>query len=95
MRDVSLLRNRSESIAEKKHQMINSKRQSWTVGQPVKIGFMQLRVIAGPIATPGNRAPDEYALESINGGRYYRFTPHHGVFRCDSAHEAINGPANV
>lgn len=69
-------------------------KQDWVVGEVVKVGFMVLRVLKGPIATPGNFHADEYALESLNGSKFYRFTPHAGCFRCSSLNEALNGPAN-
>lgn len=75
--------------------MIHSYKQSWAVGQTVKVGFMHLRVLSGPIATPKNHAADEYALESLDGSKFYRFTPHRGCFRCESRDAALNGPANV
>ena len=67
---------------------------SFEVGETVKVGFMTLRVMAGPIATPGNYHADEYAMESLNGSRFYRFTPHAGCFRVESREAAINGEAN-
>jgi hypothetical protein len=70
-------------------------KQNWSIGATVRIGFMQLRVISEKIPTPGNYAADEYALESIDGTRWYRFTPHQGVYRCDSRAEALTGAANV
>jgi len=75
-------------------QMYNSQKQDWTLGQIVKVGFMQLRVISGKISTPGNGRPDEYALENVAGTKFYRFTPHNGCYRVDSRNEALNGAAN-
>jgi hypothetical protein len=69
-------------------------RQNWTVGSEVKVGFLNLRVIAGPIPTPGNYHADEYALESLDKTKFYRFTPHAGCFRCQSREDAVKGPAN-
>jgi hypothetical protein len=76
------------------HDMKLKQRQDWTVGSLVKIGFMQLRVISGKIPTPGNYHGDEYALESLDSSRFYRFTPHAGCFRCESRNEALHGAAN-
>jgi len=70
-------------------------KNDFSLGSVVRIGFLQLRVISGKIATPGNHAADEYALESMDGSKFYRFTPHRGVFRCESRAEALTGPANV
>lgn len=69
-------------------------KQEWAVGETVKVGFMTLRVLAGPIPTPGNYHADEYALENLNGSRFYRFTPHAGCFRVATRNEALKGPAN-
>lgn len=74
--------------------MITKSKQDWVIGETVKVGFMLLRVLAGPIPTPGNYHADEYALENLNGTKFYRFTPHAGCYRCDNRNEAINGAAN-
>lgn len=71
------------------------KNQEWSLGEVVKVGFLTLRVIADKIPTPGNYAADEWALESLNGSRFYRFTPHHGLYRVESREAALNGPANI
>ena len=71
-----------------------SRKQTWSIGATVKVGFMTLRVLAGPIPTPANYHADEYALESLNGDKFYRFTPHAGCFRCETKEEALNGSAN-
>lgn len=69
-------------------------KQSFAVGAVVKIGFLQLRVISERIPTPGNYRADEYALESLDSTRFYRFTPHAGVFRCATKQDALTGNAN-
>ena len=69
--------------------MINQTKQSWEVGEVVKVGFLTLRVVA-KVPTPGNWLPDQYALHSLNGEpRFYRFIPHHGVTRCADLNEAM------
>lgn len=68
--------------------MIRNTRQNWTVGSTVRVGFLRLRVLAS-IATPGNYRPDEYALESLDGRAFYRFTPHHGIVRVDDRAAAL------
>lgn len=68
--------------------MITRTRQNWTVGSTVRVGFLRLRVLAS-IATPGNYRPDEYALESLDGRAFYRFTPHHGIVRVDDRAAAL------
>jgi hypothetical protein len=74
--------------------MITKTKQNWVVGETVRVGFLVLRVLAGPIPTPGNHHADEFALESLNGSRFYRFTPHAGCFRCDTREAALHGQAN-
>lgn len=68
--------------------MITNSRQHWTIGSTVKVGFLRLRVIAA-IATPRDYRPDQYALESLDGTKWYRFTPHHGIERVDTRAAAI------
>lgn len=63
--------------------MIRTSKQTWEVGQTVKVGFMAL-VVAAKIPTPGNYLPDQYALTSADGSRFYRFIPHHGCERMPS-----------
>lgn len=68
--------------------MITRSSQNWTINSVVRVGFLRARVIA-VIPTPANFRPDEYALESLDGTRWYRFTPHHGVVRVDSRAVAV------
>lgn len=68
--------------------MIINTHQNWSPGSTVKVGFLRLRVICS-IATPGNYRPDEYALESLDGRAFYRFTPHHGIVRVDDRAAAL------
>lgn len=68
--------------------MIHHTRQNWSLGSTVRVGFLRLRVIA-IIPTPANHRPDEYALESLDGRAFYRFTPHHGVVRVESRDAAV------
>ncbi len=60
--------------------MILNTHQNWSPGSIVRVGFLRLRVIA-IIPTPGDYRPDVYALESLDGRAFYRFTPHHGITR--------------
>ena len=69
--------------------VITKTKQNWTLGATVKVGFLQLRVLA-LIPTPGNYLPDEYALESLDGGKWYRFTPHNGIYRVASREAALS-----
>jgi len=67
--------------------MITKSKQVWEVGEIVKVGFLQLRVLA-KVATPGNYLPDQYALGDVKG-RIYRFVPHNGLARCVDLTEAM------
>jgi hypothetical protein len=68
--------------------MITNSKQVWEIGETVKVGFMKLVVLA-KIATPGDFAPDAYAMSAIGGGKFYRFVPHNGLMRCDSLADAM------
>lgn len=68
--------------------MIKHSKQVWEVGEVVKVGFMQLRVLA-KVATPGNFLPDQYALTNAKGDRFYRFVPHNGCERMASLADAM------
>ena len=57
----------------------NRSKQDWSIGQTVKVGFMQLTV-TGFVATPGDYRPDQYRLVSAKGIKYV-FTPHFGLER--------------
>ena len=65
-----------------------SKRQDWTPGRTVKVGFLSLVVIA-KVPTPGDYMPDAYALRSA-AGAFYRFVPHNGIARCSDLAEAMS-----
>lgn len=65
-----------------------SARQDWNVGEVVRVGFLRLRVLA-KVATPGNFLPDQYALTSADGSRFYRFIPHNGLTRVDTLAAAM------
>ena len=68
--------------------MVRNSKQCWEVGEMVKVGFMQLRVLA-KVATPGNYLPDQYALTNADGSRFYRFVPHNGCERVADLHAAM------
>lgn len=61
---------------------------AWEVGETVKVGFMTLRIM-GRIATPGNHSPDEFAMESLDGSKFYTFCPHRGLHRAASRADAF------
>jgi len=54
----------------------------WVIGNVVKVGFCQLRVLGVHAVKDG--LPDIYTLESLDGARLYQFTPHHGLVRLDT-----------
>lgn len=58
--------------------MITKSKQAWQVGEMVKVGFMQLRVLAAQ-ATPGDFKPDAYILTNKTADKFYRFVPHNGL----------------
>lgn len=60
--------------------MITNSKQSWQVGEMVKVGFMVLRV-TGKEPTPGDFMPDAYLLTDKTGTKKYRFVPHNGLER--------------
>ena len=68
--------------------MIHNTRQNWSINSIVRVGFLRLRVIAS-IATPGDYLPDQYGLESLDGTKWYRFTPHNGIVRVDTRAAAV------
>ena len=68
--------------------MITNSKQVWQVGETVKVGFMSLRILAR-IPTPGDYAPDAYAMTNADGSRFYRFVPHKGCERVSSLAEAM------
>lgn len=67
--------------------MITNTRQTWEPGRRVKVGFLTLEVVA-KVPTPGNYAPDAYALKSDKGA-FYQFVPHNGLSRCSDLAEAM------
>ena len=66
--------------------MANTK-QTWEIGQPVKVGFMTLTVRA-KIATPGDYQPDAYVLSNAAGTQLYKFVPHNGLTKTDASEVA-------
>jgi len=58
--------------------MITKSKQVWAVGEMVKVGFMNLRVMAAQ-KTPGDYLPDAYILANRDATKFYRFVPHNGL----------------
>jgi len=58
--------------------MITKSKQTWAVGEMVKVGFLRLRVMATQ-ATPGDYLPDAYILANQDATKFYRFVPHNGI----------------
>ena len=65
---------------------MQTKKQDWSAGSAVKVGFLTLTVIAR-IPTPGDFKPDAYVLASAAKGTFYEFVPHCGLNKIE-AHEA-------
>jgi len=58
--------------------MITKSKQSWEVGEMVKVGFLTLRVM-GKQETPGDYKPDAYVLANKDVSKFYVFVPHNGL----------------
>ena len=54
-------------------------KQDWSIGKVVKVGFLNLRILACTPVKDG--MPDIYLMESADGTRKYQFIPHHGLER--------------
>ena len=57
--------------------MITNTKQNWMIGQNVKVGFLQLRVLG--VRAEFDGLPDIYTLSSMDGRRFYEFIPHNGL----------------
>lgn len=57
--------------------MIQTKKQNWSIGEWVKVGFMKLKVLS--VRAEYDGMPDIYTLESSTGKKY-EFIPHNGLF---------------
>lgn len=64
-------------------------KQSWNVGDTVKIGFVSGLQVMAKVATPGDYRPDLYALWHPRTDRFYSFVPHHGLVRRNNLKEAM------
>lgn len=64
-------------------------RQDWQPGETVKVGFVSGLEVIQKIPTPGDHAPDAYALWQPATGRFYRFVPHCGLARCATLADAL------
>ncbi|WP_458763544.1 hypothetical protein [Cupriavidus basilensis] len=58
-------------------------KQSWEVGQQVKVGFLAGLTVVAKIPTPGDFAPDAYVL--VRGEQFYAFVPHNGISKIEAA----------
>lgn len=58
--------------------MIKNSKQDWTVGNTVKVGFLQL-IVKAAIETPRDWLPDAYILSNNSGTKLYKFVPHNGL----------------
>ena len=70
--------------------MIKNSKQTWEVGEAVKVGFLTL-IVCAKIATPGDYAPDAYALTNKAGTSFYRFVPHNGLNKFATLADAMRG----
>lgn len=68
--------------------MVRKSKQCWEVGETVKVGLLSLRILA-KVATPGNYLPDQYALTSADGSRFYHAIPYNGCTRVASLADAL------
>lgn len=66
--------------------MVKNSKQSWVVGQAVRVGFLSLTVVAALQAT-GDGLPGAYIL--TNGTQLYSFIPHNGLNKI-SDEEAVD-----
>lgn len=56
-------------------------KQKWEVGNMVKVGFMNLKVVG--MRAEYDFMPDIYELVDPKSGRKYEFIPHNGLTRVD------------
>ena len=64
-------------------------KQSFEIGETVKIGFVTGLEVIKKVATPGDGHPDFYVLWQPLKNRFYAFQPHYGLTRCDTLQEAM------
>ena len=64
-------------------------KQTWAIGDTVKVGFVAGLEVIAKVATPGDYKPDLYALWQPATGRFYSFVPHNGLVRCDTLEQAM------
>ena len=68
---------------------ITRSKQSWQIGETVKV---RLRHRPGSRKTdpdPGDYAPDAYVLWQSATNRFYQFVPHKGLARCANLQDAL------
>ena len=66
-----------------------SAKPSWQPGDVVNVGFVRGLEVVARVPTPGDCAPDAYALWQPATDRFYRFVPHNGLNRCATLAEAM------
>jgi hypothetical protein len=64
-------------------------KQVWQEGETVNVGFVRGLEVVKRVPTPGDFAPDAYALWQPTTGRFYRFVPHNGLERCNTLAESL------
>jgi len=68
---------------------LKTSKQSFEVGEVVKIGFVTGLQIVKKVATPGDYRPDFYVMRQASTDRWYAFQPHFGLTRCENLSDAL------
>lgn len=64
-------------------------RQTWAPGDAVRVGFVSGLTVIARVPTPGDGAPDIWALCQRGTGRWYQFVPHCGLYRVEDEAAAL------
>lgn len=67
-----------------------SAKQTWSIGETVKVGFVDGLEVIKKVQTPGDYRPDFWVLWQAKTNRFYAFQPHFGITRCASVDEAMS-----
>jgi hypothetical protein len=59
--------------------MITKTKQDWSIGNIVKVGFLQLKIVGA--RAEKDFMPDIYELVDERNGYKYEFIPHNGLFK--------------
>lgn len=78
------------SFSSSRSHFSSKPRQSFDLGNVVKVGFVEGLEVIKKIATPGDYRPDFYVLWQAQTNRFYAFQPHRGgLTRCATLTEAM------